>query len=116
VCSQLQAAVSAYQADQTLVLQVAQVSNQNTQTKIALLGDLAGGTVLAIESVIPSCQNAPASKAFRKAPPYSLTAFISRYNDVLVMPTGNPAVDAVTQKLKLHRQSVFARAITLVKL
>ena len=114
VCSQLQAAVSAYQADQTLVLQVAQVSDQNTQTKIALLADLVGGTVVAIESVIPSCQSASAAKSFRSAPPYSLTTFVSRYNGVLVTPTGNPAVDAVTQKLKLQRHSVFVRAITFV--
>jgi len=114
VCSQLQAAVSAYQADQTLVLQVAQVSDQNTQTKIALLADLVGGTVVAIESVIPSCQSASAAKSFRSALPYSLTTFVSRYNGVLVTPTGNPAVDAVTQKLKLQRHSVFVRAITFV--
>jgi len=36
VCSQLQAAISTYQDDQTLVLQAAQVSDQNTQTKICL--------------------------------------------------------------------------------
>lgn len=40
VCQQLQAAVSAYQADQQMVLQVAQVSDPNTQTKITLLSDL----------------------------------------------------------------------------
>ena len=112
VCSQLRGAVSAYKADQTLVLQVAQVSNQNTQTKITLLADLVGGTVAAIESVIPSCQSASVAKSFRSAPPYSLTTFVNRYNGVLVMPTGNPAVDRVTQKLKLHRHSVFVRAMT----
>jgi hypothetical protein len=114
VCSQLQAAVSAYQADQGLVLQVAQVSDQNTQTKIALLADLVGGTVVAIESVIPSCQSASAAKSFRSAPPYSITTFVNRYNGILVMPTGNPAVDATTQKLRLHRHSAFLRAITFV--
>lgn len=114
VCSQLQAAVSAYQADQTLVLQAAEVSDQNTQTKITLLADLVGGTVMAIESVIPSCQSASAAKSLRSAPPYSLTTFVNRYNGILVMPTGNPAVDAVTQKLKLRRRSAFLRAITFV--
>ncbi len=114
VCSQLQAAISTYQADQTLVLEVAQVSDQNTQTKIALLADLVGGTVVAIESVIPSCQSVSAPKSFRTAPPYSLITFVNRYNSVLVMPTGNPEVDAVTQKLTLHRRSVFVRAISFV--
>jgi len=116
VCSQLQAAVSTYQADQTLVLQAAQVADRNAQTKITLLADLVGGTVVAIESVIPSCQSAAAAKSFRSAPPYSLTAFVNRYNVILGMPTGNPAVDAITQKLKLHQRSVFARAVTFVKL
>jgi hypothetical protein len=36
VCQQLQAAIGAYQTDQQLVLQVAQVSDLNTQTKITL--------------------------------------------------------------------------------
>jgi len=116
VCSQLQAAVSAYQADQALVLQVAQVGDPNTQTKITLLADLVGGTIVAIEAVIPACQTASAANTFRSAPPYSLTTFVNRYNGVLVMPTGNPAVDAVTQKLKLHRHSVFAHAVTFGKL
>jgi hypothetical protein len=116
VCSQLQAAVSAYQADQALVLQVAQVGDQNTQTKITLLADLVGGTIVAIEAVIPSCQGASAAKSFRSAPSYSLATFVTRYNGILVMPTGNPAVDAVTQKLKLHPRSVFVRAVTFGKL
>ncbi|MFZ0799737.1 MAG: hypothetical protein WCA13_09610 [Terriglobales bacterium] len=115
VCSQLEAAVSAYQADQALVLQVAQVSDQNTQTKITLLAGLVGGTVVAIESVIPSCQSASVAKSFRSVPPYSLTTFVNRYNGVMAMPTGNPAVDTVTQKLKLHRHSVFVRVVTFVK-
>ncbi len=116
VCSHLQAAVSAYQADQALVLQVAQVSDPNTQTKITLLADLVSGTVVAIESVIPSCQSASLARSLRSAPPYSLKTFVNRYNDVLVTPTGNSAVDLITQKLKLHRRSVFARAVSFVKL
>src|SRR6202451_4808938 len=37
VCQQLQAAVGAYQSDQALVLQAAQVKDANTQSKITLL-------------------------------------------------------------------------------
>ena len=54
ICQQLQAAISTYQADQQLVLQVAQVSDTNTQTKITLLVDLVAGTIQAITAVIPS--------------------------------------------------------------
>ena len=84
VCQKLQAAVSAYQADQQLVLQVAQVSDPNTQTKITLLADLVAGTVNAITAVIPSCQNADyeASSPHRPtaSPPSRLitTAFLWR--------------------------------------
>jgi len=115
VCQQLQAAVSAYQADQQLVLQIAQVSDPNTQTKIALLTDLVAGTVNAITAVIPSCQNA-ASFRDSKAPPYSVSSFTNRYNSILVTPTGNAAVDSVTPHLKLHQHSRLARALTFGRL
>lgn len=116
VCQQLQAAVSVYQDDQQLVLQVAQVSDPNTQTKITLLADLVAGTVNAITAVIPSCQNADVRQGFKVAPPYSVPTFAERYNNILVAPTGNAAVDATTQKLKLHQHSKFVRAITLGRL
>jgi len=40
ICQQLQAAVGVYQNDQQLVLEVSQVSDSNTQTKITLLANL----------------------------------------------------------------------------
>lgn len=113
VCQQLQAAVGAYQADQQLVLQVAQVSDPNTQTKITLLSNLVAGTVEAITAVIPSCQNADSRQAFKAAPPYSVSTFTTHYNSVLIAPTGNAAVDAATPKLKLYRHSKLARSMTL---
>src|SRR5271157_1993688 len=91
VCQELQAAVNAYQDDQQLVLQVAQVSDPNTQTKITLLADLVAGTVNAITAVIPSCQNADVRQGFKVAPPYSVSTFAERYNNILVAPTGNAA-------------------------
>ncbi|HYW37140.1 MAG TPA: hypothetical protein VE957_03425 [Terriglobales bacterium] len=116
VCQQLQAAVSAYQADQQMVLRVAQVSDSNTQTKITLLADLVAGTVGAIRAAIPSCQNAASSQSMRTAPPYSVSTFVDHYNSILLSPTGNPAVDAVTPKLKLHRDSRLVRAVTFGRL
>jgi len=113
VCQQLQAVVGAYQADQQLVLQVAQVSDPNTQTKITLLSNLVAGTVEAITAVIPSCQNADSRQAFKAAPPYSVSTFTTHYNSVLIAPTGNAAVDAATPKLKLYRHSKLARSMTL---
>ena len=115
VCQQLEAAVGAYQADQALVLQVAQVSDANTRTKITLLTNLIAGTVQAITAVIPSCQ-ANAHGAVKALPPYSVSSFANHYNSILVAPTGNATVDAVTPTLKLHRHSKVVRAVTFGRL
>jgi hypothetical protein len=116
VCVELQSAVSAYQADQQLVLQVAQVSDPNTQAKIALLSDLVAGTVNAIAAAIPLCQNASAIRSRKDSAPYNVSIFTGRYNSILAAPTGNVTVDAVTSKLKLRRHSAFMRAITFGRL
>jgi hypothetical protein len=113
VCSQLSAAVGAYQEDQALVLQVAQVSDSNTQTKITLLANLVAGTVQAVTAVIPSCNNAA---SFRAVPPYSLSTFVVHYNSILVAPTGNRAVDIATRKLELHQHSKIVRVVTFGRL
>jgi len=116
ICQELQSAVSAYEADQQLVLQVAQVSDPNTQTKIVLLTDLVGGTISAIAAVIPACQNTAAFRNLNAAPPYSVSAFVAEYNRILATATGNAAVDAATAKLKLHRHSKFVRMATFGRL
>jgi hypothetical protein len=111
-CQHLQAAVNVYQADQQLVLQIAQVGDPNTQTKITLLADLVAGTVNAILAVIPSCQNAALTQNMKTAPSYSVSSFADHYNNILLTPTGNVAVDAATPTLKLHRHSKLVRAVT----
>jgi len=116
VCQQLQAAVGVYQADQQMVLQIAQVSDSETQTKITLLAGLVAGTIDAITAVIPSCQNGVSSRFLTNTPPYSVSRFAEHYNTILVARTGNPAVDAVTPKLKLHRHSKLVRFITFGRL
>ncbi len=115
VCQQLQAAVGTYQADQQLVLQLAQVSDPNTQTKITLLADLVASTVSAITAVVPSCQNA-ASGSMKAVPLYSVSTFAAHYNSILVAKTGNSAVDAITPKLKLKQHSKFVRVVTFGRL
>jgi hypothetical protein len=112
VCQQLQAAVSAYQSDQQLVLQVAQVSDSNTQTKITLLVDLVAGTVSAITAAIPSCQNAAVSNSISSSSAHGVSTFANRYNSILLARTGNAAVDAETPKLRLHRHSKLTRSVT----
>ncbi len=118
VCQQLQAAIGAYQADQQLVLQVAQVSDANTQTKITLLSGLVAGTVQAITAVIPSCQSASQSQSqrFEAVPPYRISSFADHYNSVLVAKTGNAAMDAVTPAMRLPGHSKVVRVLTFGKL
>lgn len=112
ICQELQAAVSTYEGDQQLVLQVAQVSDANTQTKITLLVDLVASTVSAITAVIPSCGNTASFQSLKASKAYSVSNFAARYNRILVTPTGNEAVDSITQKLKLHQHSKVARSLT----
>jgi hypothetical protein len=112
VCKQLQAAVNTYSGDQQMVLQLAQVSDAKTQTKITMLVDLVAGTVSAITAAIPSCQQTTALRSLKAAPPYNVSNFVVEYNRVLVAPTGNTDVDAVTPKLVLHRHSKAVRALT----
>jgi hypothetical protein len=116
VCQQLQAAVSVYQTDQQLVLQIAHVGDSNTQTKITLLADLVAGTVNAILAVIPSCQNATVARNMKTAASYNVSTFADHYNSILLVPTGNAAVDAATPKLKLHQHSKLVRAVTFGRL
>ncbi|HSZ61015.1 MAG TPA: hypothetical protein VK828_04425 [Terriglobales bacterium] len=116
ICQQLETAISTYQADQQLVLQVAQVSDTNTQTKITLLADLVAGTVQAIMAVIPSCQNAPSAHDHKGQPPLKLRDFVTEYNAILKSKTGNTAVDAITPKLAIHQHSKIERAITFGRL
>ncbi len=116
ICQQLEAAIGTYQADQQLVLQVAQVSDTNTQTKITLLADLVAGTIQAITAVIPSCQNTTSVRDFKAQPPLTLRNFVTEYNAILKIKTGNAAVDAITPKLTIHQYSKIERAITFGRL
>jgi hypothetical protein len=116
VCQQLQAAISTYQADQQLVLQVARVSDTNTQTKITLLTDLVAGTVQAITAVISACQNATSPHVLKAEPALTLRNFVTEYNAILTIRTGNAAVDAITPKLTIHQHSKIERVISLGRL
>jgi hypothetical protein len=113
VCQQLQAAIAVYASDQQLVLQAAQVSDVNTQAKITMLVDLVAGTVNAITSAVPSCQNTAAvtNPAVRSS--YQMSSFVSDYNRILLTPTGNLAVDGASANLVLHRHSKFMRLSTM---
>jgi len=111
VCAQLQAAISQYQADQTLILSTAQVSDPATQTKITLLSNLVAGTVQGILTVLPQCQAPKAT--FGAKSPLDVKNFVTSYNAILTAKTGNPAIDALTAKRKLHEHGKFARYASL---
>ncbi len=116
ICEELQAAISAYQADQQLVLQVAQVSDPSTQTKITQLADLVVGTVGAITAVVPPCQGSASSQGVKTKNLYSISDFEANYNRILLAPTGNTAVDAATRRLKLRQHTKIVRWLTFGRL
>jgi hypothetical protein len=111
VCSQLQAAISTYQADQVMILSTAQVSDPATQTKITLLSSLIGGTVQGILAALPQCSASKAAFVGAKAP-LSVSNFVSAYNAILVSKTGNASIDALTAKRKLHEHGKVVRYAT----
>jgi hypothetical protein len=119
ICQQLSAAVSTYEGDENEVLQVAQVVDPNTQTKIDLLTNLVAGTVQAVTAVIPSCQTPAALLSFRTgitvggAVQMKAQNFVKTYNNLLTSPTGNTAVDLLTPKLKIHEHSKLVRYLSL---
>lgn len=115
-CAQLQSAIGVYSQDQSQVMALAQISDPATQSKVEVLSSLVVGTIAAVEAVIPSCQAAPATKlmlASRTAVPVPLGSFVSSYNRELVVPVGNPSVDAFTKSHKIHVHSKFVRMISL---
>jgi len=115
VCKQLDAAINVYQQDLVQVLQLAQVSDPNTQSKVTILTTLVATTIEGIIAVIPSC-NAAQVKNVKAQPPFELKHFISNYNSALTAKTGNAPVDKLTPKLKLHQHNAFVRAITFGQL
>lgn len=116
VCAQLQSAIQTYAIDQTQVLQLAQVTDSKTQTKITLLAGLVQGTVQAVLAVVPSCQAPPAALRASATPPLKLSSFIDDYNAVLTAPTGNAAIDKATPKMKLHKHSKVVHFLTFGRL
>jgi hypothetical protein len=119
MCPQLQAALNLYESDLPLVMQVAQVSDQNTQSKILILSGLIVGVFNTLEPLIPGCQ-APPSASVRtmtanlnlRPATVDLHTFIPAYNAALTSPTGNPTLDEATKRMKLHRHSKAVRIIT----
>lgn len=117
VCSQLQGALGVYQADQQQVLQLAQVSDTNTQAKITLLVGLSINVFSIIVSLIPSCQKAALARAERRAavtePPMPARIFVVTYNNIMVAKTGNLVVDNATHGLQIHQHGKATRILTL---
>lgn len=103
VCQQLQAAVGVYQADQQLVLQIAQVSGNAVQQKIILLSSLVISLIGAITAAIPACKATASERKrmMKAAPPINMVVWKAHYNEALTAATGNKKVDEVTPTLVL---------------
>jgi hypothetical protein len=116
MCSQVQATLNVYEEDLPAVLAVAQVSNQNVQSKIAAISALTVRLFASSEPLIPGCQAPPSPKAMMATlhpASVDLKTFIPAYNAALTSPTGHPAVDKATPGMKLHEHSKAVRMLTL---
>jgi len=114
-CAQLQAAISVYSQDQAEVMALLQVSNPAVQSKVGALVILISGVVVEVLALIPACKTA-AGRASLEAQgvPLPLKQFVQSYNNVLVVPTGNAAVDSFTKSHKLHQHNKFFRGFVRV--
>lgn len=115
ICAKLQGAISVYQQEEELILSIAQVSDANTQNKIALLSGLVEGTVNSILAVIPPC-HATQNGALELAAAPSVKKFVVSYNAILTAKTGDAAVDALTAKRRLYGHSKLVRTLSLGRL
>ena len=113
-CAQLQAAISVYSADQAQIFAMTPGVDPATQVKIQSLSALISGTVTLILSLIPSCQAAATMRdsLAKTAVPVPLRQFVSSYNSLLVVKTGNAAVDLYTAKHKVHVHSKMVRVLS----
>ena len=115
VCSQLQAGISTYAADQSQVLSLAGNLPTTVATQVSAISLLVSGTVTSILTLIPNCAQAAALRdsLARTAPPLPLRSFINSYNSQLKTKTGISAVDAYTAKHQVHVHGWAVRHLTL---
>lgn len=94
------------QADLSTVYSVAQVSDPNTQAKVAALIALVKSSVGIAEAIIsPKASAAPTTLDADK--------ILDSYNKILVAKTGVARIDAATPHMKLHKHSTPVRVLTL---
>jgi hypothetical protein len=103
----INAAFVVLNSDLGVIFSAAQVSDHNTQLKIAALIGLIQTSVSIAEAIIPS--PTPAATLSSKLDADTLVA---SYNKILTAPTGNKAVDKYTRTHQLHIHSKLARVAT----
>lgn len=107
--AEVNAAFSVLQSDLQSVFQLAQVSDKNTQAKIAALVGLIGSALQIAEGFIVS-PAATAIPAVRLTP----ASFVGSWNKIVSAKTGNARVDAYTASHgRLHLHSKFVRIVSL---
>lgn len=114
-CAQLEAAISVYSQDQAEVMALLQVANAAVQSKVGALVLLISGVVAEVLALIPACKTSAGRAALEaQGVPLPLKQFVQSYNNILVVPTGNAAVDAYTRGHKLHQHNKFVRGFVRV--
>lgn len=104
----MNAAFSVFEQDSSQVFQLAQVHNANVQNKVNLMVASAQAALAIIETLVPAnpINGAQISRRFSAAATTNQNekAFVETYNRIVVLKTGDAAVDA----LKLHKLHIHS--------
>ena len=99
----INAAIQTTERDILQVLTIARVLDATTQQKITAIVTAIGAAIVSVENIVNNLNSPPTLKRAAKSNTIikSGADFKAKFNVILHLPTGDPAVDAATQKLNL---------------
>jgi hypothetical protein len=106
VQAKINAVIQTTENDVTSVLTMLKVLDPATQEKITAIVTAVGAAIISVENIINSLKaKAGVKVAFKASPNQQFYKngkdFVSKFNVVLHLPTGNPTVDGATAQLSL---------------
>ena len=110
---QLNAALSTLAQDEQDVFAVAHVVNPQSQAYISSLVSLATSFIMTAEAMLPPQQQAKMRVQFQKSSsPLSVSDFVSSWNKAVTVKSGDPAIDSVSRRFKLHNHGTFTKIVS----
>lgn len=99
--------------DLNSVFQIANVTDQQTQLKIAALIGLVQAAVSIVEALVPNLAVTAGRYGAKNPPALDANTLVVSWNKILTAKTGNLRVDDYTSKHQLHIHGRFLRIITI---